>query len=196
MFLKNSNKINTSVYEFSDAKASKSSSSSHLFRSDFITLNIGGFKYEAKLKHLEKLPNSRLGKIRFALTHDELAKYCDQIDLDNNELYFDKTFNQFDLIMDLYRKDHFHYKSAHSCFTSLKDDLDYWHIDMKHLKHCCQIEYIFNHAKTAHLLDTISKIEADLDDACSSVDPWQNLLNILEFKSSCFNGKVIKFTHS
>ena len=47
-----------------------------IFNSRRVVLNIGGIKHDVRWKTLEKLPNSRLGKIRFAKNLIEIQNLC------------------------------------------------------------------------------------------------------------------------
>ena len=66
-----------------------------LFKLKRIVLNVGGNKFDITWKNLEKLPNSRLGKIRFAKSLEEVEALCDEIDIEKNEIYFDRPSNSF-----------------------------------------------------------------------------------------------------
>ena len=81
-----------------------------------ITLNVGGVRHEVLLKNLEKYPESRLGKIRFAKSLDEIKELCD--DMNGDELFFDRSFNSFETILNLYRFEN--PKNFNSFFSQLK----------------------------------------------------------------------------
>ena len=91
-----------------------------------ITLNVGGVRHEVLLKNLEKYPESRLGKIRFAKSLDEIKELCD--DMNGDELFFDRSFNSFDTILNLYRfeKSRASYNKLILSIISLNDDFYYW----------------------------------------------------------------------
>ena len=64
-----------------------------------IILNARGIKYEVLLNVLEKLPKSRLGKLKIEIEKNKiekiendiaLMKLCDDFDLNKNEYYFNK----------------------------------------------------------------------------------------------------------
>ena len=67
----------------------------NLFKSKRIVLNVGGNKFDIKWKNLEKLPYSRLGKIRFAKSIGEVEALCDEFDIEKNEIYFDRPSTSF-----------------------------------------------------------------------------------------------------
>jgi hypothetical protein len=91
-----------------------------------ITLNVGGVRHEVLLKNLEKYPKSRLGKIRFAKSLDEIKELCD--DMNGDELFFDRSFNSFETILDFYRIENpRNYSDAFfSQLKKVQDDLFYW----------------------------------------------------------------------
>jgi len=84
------------------------SSKSTIFNSTRIVLNVGGKKHDVRWKTLERIPNSRLGKIRNAKTVEEILGLCDEIDFSLNEIYFDRPGKSFSSIIDYYRTGKLH----------------------------------------------------------------------------------------
>lgn len=58
-------------------------------------VNVGGVKHEVMWRTLERLPKSRLGKLRFAQDLDEIYSLCDDFDPDENEFFFDRNPRSF-----------------------------------------------------------------------------------------------------
>ena len=137
-------------------KTEISRSKSTIFNSTRIILNVGGKKHDVRWKTLEKLPNSRLGKIRFSKSIQEMASLCDEIDFESNEIYFDRPARSFSAIIDYYRTDKLH--SAHgTCIISFFEDLTYWGIDDNFFEPCCNFNY---HQLKEEAFDEIVKIDA------------------------------------
>ena len=111
-----------------------------IFNSRRVILNIGGIKHDVRWKTLEKLPNSRLGKIRFARNLHEIQGLCDEVNVQANELYFDKSYKSFHSIIEYYRSDKLHL-AQNVCIISFHNDLKYWGIEEIFMDQCCNLKY-------------------------------------------------------
>ena len=105
-----------------------------------VTLNVGGQRHEVRWKTLEALPQSRLGRIRFAANTNEMAKLCDDINAHDNELFFDRHASSFNAVLNLYRTGKLHLVDD-VCTFSFHDDLLYWGIDEYSFESCCHLKY-------------------------------------------------------
>ena len=120
-----------------------------------VTLNIGGTRHEILWKTIECLPNSRLGKIRFAKSLREVEELCDYLNMDENEIFFDKHNGTFDCIINFYRTGKLHlYENI--CVLAFRQDLLYWNIDECFLDSCCLMKY---HQRKDALMDEVRKEE-------------------------------------
>jgi len=117
-----------------------SSSKSSIFSSTRIIINVGGKKHDVRWKTLERIPNSRLGKIRNAKTIAGILNHCDEIDLEINEIYFDRPGKSFSSIIDYYRTGKLH-AANDMCIISFFEDLKYWGIDDNFFEPCCNFNY-------------------------------------------------------
>jgi len=120
-----------------------------LYNEKRVTLNVGGERHEVMWKTLEKLPNSRLGRIRFAKQIDELKELCDDINIKNNEIFFDRHSNSFGSVLNYYRTGKLHLVDD-ICVLSFHEDLFYWGIDECVLETCCHLKY---HQKKEDLME-------------------------------------------
>lgn len=92
---------------------------------EIIVLNVGGVRHEISWSKLEKISTSRLYRIRFAKTLDELRTLCDGVDLERNELFFDRSPKYFSSILYFYQTGKLHLLDE-CCVIAFHEDLLYW----------------------------------------------------------------------
>lgn len=120
-----------------------------------VVLNVGGVRHEVMWKTLERLPRSRLGRIRYASTFRELLDLCDDVKIEQNEIYFDRHASSFAAILQFYRTGKLHL-AEELCILSFDDDLAFWGIDECFFESCCHLRY---HQRKEHVLEEIRKEE-------------------------------------
>ena len=116
-------------------------------------LNVGGVKHQVLWVNLERLPNSRLGKLKSAKSDEELLKVCDDFNKENNEFYFDRQADSFISILNFYRTGKLHIIED-ICVMDFEENLKYWEISELNLEVCCQQYY---YQKKQEILDEMEK---------------------------------------
>ena len=119
---------------------SSPSSSEAKSKAKRVILNVGGVKHEVMWKCLEKWPNSRLGKIRFAKKIEDIIELCDDVNFLENEIFFDRHSSSFSAVLNFYRTGKLHVVED-ICTFSFQEDLCYWGVDECFLEDCCNLKY-------------------------------------------------------
>ncbi|CAL8126320.1 unnamed protein product [Orchesella dallaii] len=104
-----------------------------------VKINVGGEIHEILWESLGKHPDTRLGQLKTARSHEEILNLCEDYSLETNEYFFDRQPKAFAVILNLYRTSKLHL-AEEICIVEFLDELEYWGVDEHQLDHCCQLK--------------------------------------------------------
>ncbi|XP_077569349.1 voltage-gated potassium channel regulatory subunit KCNG1-like [Stigmatopora nigra] len=102
-----------------------------------VLINVGGNRYTFPWSTLEQFPQSRLGRLRFCTTPEEIARLCDDYDETCKEYFFDRNPTAFRVVLNFLAAGKLRLLQE-LCAVSLHDELNYWGVDSGHMERCCR----------------------------------------------------------
>ncbi|KAG8437484.1 hypothetical protein GDO86_008258 [Hymenochirus boettgeri] len=159
-----------------------------------IIINVGGIKYLMPWSTLDEFPMTRLGKLRFCSSYEEITQICDDFDEDTNEFFFDRNPCAFGMIVSFLAAGKLRLLRE-MCALSFQDELTYWGIEESNLERCC-LRKLFQ--KLEELAEIRKEEEAQrnreticiLDDSSKVGHCMSKLRDMVENPQSGIPGKV------
>uniref|UniRef100_A0A8D0BGN7 Potassium voltage-gated channel modifier subfamily G member 4 n=1 Tax=Salvator merianae TaxID=96440 RepID=A0A8D0BGN7_SALMN len=101
-----------------------------------IMINVGGIKYLLPWSTLDEFPSTRLSKLKFCRSYEEIIQLCDDYDEDTQEFFFDRNPSAFRMIISFLAAGKL-MLLRDTCALSFQEEMRYWGIEESNLENCC-----------------------------------------------------------
>ncbi|XP_061076512.1 potassium voltage-gated channel subfamily G member 1-like [Conger conger] len=139
-------------------------------------INVGGLRYQLPWATLEDFPLTRLGRLRFCGSFDEIMRVCDDYDVARNEFFFDRSPCAFRSIVAFLRAGELR-ALRETCALSFREELRYWGVAEENLLWCCR-RRVLQRAEECRELDRAAQEDQLLggpDRPCDPLAPESRL---------------------
>ncbi|XP_067904984.1 potassium voltage-gated channel subfamily G member 4a [Heterodontus francisci] len=102
-----------------------------------IIVNVGGTKYLVPWRTLDEFPLTRLGRLKFCSSYEEIVQICDDYDKSSNEFFFDRNPCAFRMIITFISAGKLRLLRE-MCAMSFQEELLYWGVEEANLEWCCR----------------------------------------------------------
>jgi len=106
-----------------------------------IWLNVGGIRFDTNFGVLERLPQSRLGRLALCTGTQQVLKLADRYDPILGEYYFDRRPTFFADILGLYQTGKLHI-TTEGCKMAFMEEMVFWQVDEMMMEKCCHQKYL------------------------------------------------------
>ncbi|KAM9765933.1 voltage-gated potassium channel regulatory subunit KCNG2-like isoform 1-T2 [Menidia menidia] len=102
-----------------------------------LQVNVGGCRYALPWSTLERLPLSRLARLRGCPSPEEVGALCDDYDAARREFFFDRSPAAFGAVLQLLAAGRLRLLRQ-LCAVALHEELDYWGVEPGLMERCCR----------------------------------------------------------
>jgi hypothetical protein len=141
------NELNSTSLVIEKKNQKHSKESKPKVKSKRVTLITRGVSYNVPISTFEKLPESRLGKLKSLIEdpkqndlEESLDDLCESYDLKTNTFYFNGDPTILNMILNYLNTSKFHMDET-VCGNLDMDDLNYWKVDEELLDGCCRHKF-------------------------------------------------------
>ncbi|XP_077309538.1 voltage-gated potassium channel regulatory subunit KCNG4-like [Lithobates pipiens] len=159
-----------------------------------IVINVGGNRYLLPWSTLDDFPMTRLGRLRFCSSYEEIIQVCDDFDEDTNEFFFDRNPCAFGMIVSFLAAGKLRLLRE-MCALSFQDELAYWGIEESNLERCC-LRRLFQKLEDLEDIRKQEEAQRTRETICVLEDPskvghcMNKLRDMVENPQSGIPGKV------
>ncbi|XP_006022835.1 potassium voltage-gated channel subfamily G member 4 [Alligator sinensis] len=158
-----------------------------------IVINVGGIKYLFPWSTLDEFPLTRLSKLKFCSSYEEIIQLCDDYDEDTQEFFFDRNPSAFGMIVSFLAAGKL-MLLRDMCALSFQEELRYWGIEESNLENCCFRKLFQKLQELAEMrkedMQTSQDTACVLDEKTKCEEFMNRLRDMVENPQSGLPGKV------